>query len=201
MKNLLKSKLKKFNSKKGLTLIELIVAITIMMIVISASVHGINISYRSALLGAAKNDAQSLAQRNCDIIMSAIVTNAERGTFDSTNVNSLGGMVTSDTSFSASKNTQIVNDVKFKLPNNSGYNYNQYDDIKWFDIATQTVDGARAAELDSTKKYQYYTIERRIRKIKNKEHQVYHIVTYVYYTDTAYVTCEGEVTVMPLATT
>ena len=79
MKKLLSSKLKRrINNKKGLSLLELIVAVTIIMLTVGASIMGLNLSYRSVQMGAKKDDAQSLAQRDCDIIMSIISKQAEQ---------------------------------------------------------------------------------------------------------------------------
>ena len=48
MKKLLSSKLKRrINNKKGLSLLELIVAVTIIMLTVGASIMGLNLSYRS----------------------------------------------------------------------------------------------------------------------------------------------------------
>lgn len=206
MNNLLKNKKLKFNSKKGFTLIELIVAIMILLIVISASVRGISISYRSALLGAEKNDAQSLAQRNCDIIMSALVTNVENKSFG--DLDTLDGMVYSDGSGFVDSPpeyyaTWVCTDTKMVLPN-GGYDKDQYEDIK------QVVGGASAVENQKDfdvnnarvtgapdKKYQYFTLSRTEKKIGSSTYQVYKITTYVYYTENGFVTCEGEVSVMP----
>lgn len=201
MKNLLKTKFKKFNSKKGFTLIELIVAIMILMIVVSASVRGIDISYRSALTGAAKNDAQSIAQRNCDIIMSAITTDVENIPIPAANVSTLGGMVNSNgTAFTDNKRDDIIDDAKISLPFDGGYNADQYAFLEQVDTSTSTVQQTRANETDPNKKYQYYTISKSEKTIGSVSRQVYHITTYVYYTDTAYVTCEGEVSVLPNTT-
>lgn len=199
MNNLLNNKKLKFNSKKGFTLIELIVAIMILLIVIGASVRGISISYRSAMLGAEKNDAQSIAQRNCDIIMSAIVTNVEKKTFRDDNIDTLDDMVTlTGDGFTSTYANYISNDATMNLPNGV-YNSGQYHDLK------QVVGDAGAVktqkESDSSsypnKKYQYFTLSRTEKEIGSSKYQVYKITTYVYYTEKAYVTCEGEVSVMP----
>lgn len=205
MNNLLNNKKLKFNSKKGFTLIELIVAVMILLIVIGASVRGISISYRSAMLGAEKNDAQSVAQRNCDIIMSAIVTNVEKKTFS--DFDTLDGMVThTGNGFTnTSPNTYaswISNDADMYLPD-GGYDKNQY-------LPLQQIlsNGDKRSDVENykknvdeilypDKKYQYFTLSRTENKIGTSTYQVYKITTYVYYTNKAYVTCEGEVSVIP----
>lgn len=197
MKNLLKNKQKKFNSKKGFTLLELIVAIMILMIVISASVQGLNISYRSAMLGAAKNDAQSLAERNCDIIMSAIVTNVEKKTFTTGTLDTLDGMfVSGSTEFSAATMVDIVDDLGINLTT-GGYNAAQYATIQQVAGNATAVKNKRGTETNDNLKYQYFTIERSDVTLNGKTYQKYRITTYVYYTTNSYITCEGEVSVLP----
>lgn len=207
MKNLLKNKKLKFNSKKGFTLIELIVAVMILLVVISASVRGVSISYRSALLGAEKNDAQSLAQRNCDIIMSAIVTNVENKTF--ANEYTLDGMVRfgGDGFANNGSNTYldwVCDDTDIILENDIGYDKDQYAELKQVvggveDVKSQKADDVLDARtsLQPIKKYQYFTLSRKQKEIGGPTYQVYKITTYVYYSDNGFVTCEGEVSVMP----
>lgn len=207
MKNLLKNKKLKFNSKKGFTLIELIVAVMILLVVISASVRGVSISYRSALLGAEKNDAQSLAQRNCDIIMSAIVTNVENRAF--TNEYTLDGMVRFDGDgfVNNGSNTYldwVCDDTDIILENNIGYDKDQYAEIKQVVGGVEEVKAKKSDDvldaktsLQPIKKYQYFTLSRTEKKISDSTYQVYKITTYVYYSDNGFVTCEGEVSVMP----
>ncbi|MEE1281689.1 MAG: prepilin-type N-terminal cleavage/methylation domain-containing protein [Acutalibacteraceae bacterium] len=207
MKNLLKNKKLKFNSKKGFTLIELIVAVMILLVVISASVRGVSISYRSALLGAEKNDAQSLAQRNCDIIMSAIVTNVENKTF--ANEYTLDGMVRfgGDGFANNGSNTYldwVCDDTDIILENDIGYDKDQYAELKQVvggveDVKSQKADDVLDARtsLQPIKKYQYFTLSRKQKEIGSSTYQVYKITTYVYYSDNGFVTCEGEVSVMP----
>lgn len=206
MNNLLKYKRLKFNSKKGFTLVELIVAVMILLIVISASVRGVSISYRSALLGAEKNDAQSLAQRNCDIIMSAIVSNVENKSF--ADLDTLDGMVYPDGSGFVdsppkSYKTWVCNDIKMYLPN-GGYDTTQYAEVKQVIGGDDKVKQQKTADenIDKvtgvpTRKYQYFTLSRTEKTIGTAKHQVYKVTTYVYYSNNAFVTCEGEVTVMP----
>lgn len=203
MYNLLKNKKLKFNSKKGFTLLELIVAVMILLIVISASVRGISISYRSALLGAEKNDAQSLAQRNCDIIMSALTTHVENKKF--TDTSTLDGMVTiNGNGFEPPYRGWIYNDIKMVL-DEGGYDTEQYKDIQQVlggdsDVKKRKENDAKAdkAALQPVKKYQYFTLDCTERQIgSGPKHQVYKVTTYVYYTDNGFVTCEGEVSVIP----
>lgn len=204
MSNLLNNKKLKFNSKKGFTLIELIVAIMILLIVIGASVRGISISYRSAMLGAEKNDAQSIAQRNCDIIMSAIVTNVEKKTFRDDNIDTLDDMIRSDgkgfNNILPDKAylNWISGDAAMNLPNGV-YNSGQYHDLQQVVGDAVKVNDQKVIDFgsDPNKKYQYFTLSRTEKEIGSSKYQVYKITTYVYYTEKAYVTCEGEVSVMP----
>lgn len=173
----------KFNSKKGLTLVELIVAIMILLIAIGASVGGLTLSYRSTMMGAEKDDAQSLAQRNCDIIMSCITTNIENGkTVDDLFIDPEG-----NPEFTGSYLNDITLDVKIDHFVDS-YNTTQYSDIE----EIQDTSGLSGA---TDKKKQYFMVDVETRKIDVKEYLVYRITTYVYYSDTAYVSCEGEVNI------
>lgn len=207
MKNLLKKKAKKFNSKKGFTLVELIVGIMILLVVVSASVRGITISYRSAMLGAAKNDAQSIAQRNCDIIMTAIVTNVEKTAF--VDVSDFDGMFTSADCdyFDVVYQSKFGDyDMRMHLPD-GGYDKDQYADAKNIRGSSVEVEFQQKQDLaaaisspspdDDGKKYQYYTVEMVNKKIGTTDFKVFYVTTYVYYTDKGYVTCQGEVSVLP----
>lgn len=201
MTNLLKKKAKKFNSKKGFTLIELIVAIMIMLIVVSASVRGITISYRSAMLGAAKNDAQSVAQRNCDIIMTTIVSNVEKQTFTAADIPTLGGLFHDHNCnrFSVSyEETLRDEDIALHLPA-GGYNSAKYAAIQSEPDGVEKVKILQASNYasDSTKNYQYYTIKKTRKTINGEDYLLFHITTYVFYTEKGFVTCEGEVSVLP----
>lgn len=202
MNNLLNNKKLKFNSKKGFTLIELIVAVIILLVVIGASVRGISISYRSIMLGAEKNDAQSVAQRNCDIIMSSIVTNVEKKTI--TDADTLDGMVEGVGEVYRFTNqpanpylSRIVNDAEINLTS-GGYNAAQYKQLRQIYGDEAAVKNYKnTTDTNSNYKYQYFTLNRTEKDIGGSTYQVYKVTTYVYYTDKAFVTCEGEVSVMP----
>lgn len=204
MKNLLKKKAKKFNSKKGFTLVELIVGIMIMLIVVSASVKGIAISYRSAMLGAAKNDAQSIAQRNCDIIMTSITTNVENITYTDENIHTFGEMFT-DINCNKFKDDfrDSLNEIDLVIDfPDGGYNGEQYAPVKQIvgEEANVTTQHRLDVTADNSKKYQYYTIQKFDKEtaiVGNINYQSFYVTTYVYYTDNGYVTCSGEVNVLP----
>lgn len=70
MKKLLKSKY--FKSKKGFSLMELLCAIVVLAIVVSATATGLAISYTSITNGSQKNKASSLCQEYCDILMTYV---------------------------------------------------------------------------------------------------------------------------------
>lgn len=196
IKKMLSKSKRRINSKKGLSLLELIVAIIILLLVISATVSGLNLSYRSVLLGAEKDDAQSLAQRNCDIVMAAISKNAESGTL-STKIIGSGTATSFESGFFAT----FQSDVKLNLYSTdslgvkTGYDPSLYDDIE------QCPSGGPTA--DSDKKKQYVKIEQEERDMTSSvdgtttKYDVYKITTYVYYgyEDNMYITCEGEVNV------
>lgn len=208
MKNLLKAKRRQFNSKKGMTLVELIVAIMILLIVVSATVRGLTVSYRSAMMGAVKNDAQSVAQRNCDIIMSSIVSIAETGTFTPGTVDTLGDNLVNrythcDISPNFDFNIKKDSEMSFEfLGMNVAYEQDKYVEIEPINGNQAVVAAQQSNDKDDPlkkgKRLQYYTISRTNRTI-GETYQVYKVTTYVYYTDNAFVTCEGEVCVLPEA--
>jgi len=180
-----KSNLKKikFNSKKGLTLVELIVAIMILLIAIGASVGGLTLSYHSIMNGAEKDDAQSVAERNCDIIMNCITSNVDRGVALN---NVFDAPYASSPEFTVTRLSQIQNDTAISV---TGSTYSSdYEQIEQKSVGF-------APTGDTTVKKQYFTVETDERKIGTNDYIVYKITTYTYYTDTAYVTCEGEVNV------
>lgn len=195
IKKMLSKKKGRINSKKGLSLLELIVAIIILLLVISATVSGLNLSYRSVLIGAEKDDAQSLAQRNCDIIMSSISKNAENGTL-SGKINGSG----TATSFESSFFSTLQSDMELNLYTTdllgvkTGYDPSLYDDIEQCPSLGPTAD--------TNKKKQYVKIEQEERALTSTDgtvttYDVYKITIYVYYgyEDNMYITCEGEVNV------
>lgn len=203
--------LKKLNNKKGLTLVELIVAVMILMIAVGASVGGLSMSYRSTMLGAEKDDAQSVAQRNCDIIMSCISTNVDKGVSSGKTVHEIiSGMFTNpDSAHPEFKNgfkNNIVLDTRVSaysqrtVPDPSGgapINLKTYDPEQYSDIEQVTDESAVVG--DSSVKKQYYTIDVSTRKLgsgtSTKTYSVYKITTYTYYSSDGYVSCEGEVNI------
>ena len=214
MKKAIKNSLK-FNSKKGMSLLELIVAIIIIMIVVSASVSGLSLSYRSVLLGAAKDDAQSVAQRDCDIVMNALQQYAEEGilddvllvadekycTFNHYLVN--GTMAVSrlmtDTTMSLGSSVDSDGDG---TPD-SGYNSNQYYSLQQYGgdsvESRASNDYASDDEDKQNKKFRYLTITKSTQKSTNADgevtYTVYHVETNVFYTSSNCSTCEGDVIV------
>ena len=61
-----------FKSKKGFSLIELLCAVVIMAIVVSATASGLAVSYKSIVIGGEQDKASAKAQEYCDIIMTYI---------------------------------------------------------------------------------------------------------------------------------
>lgn len=61
-----------FKSKKGFSLIELLCAVVIMAIVVSATATGLAVSYQSIMVGSAQDRASAKAQEYCDVIMTYI---------------------------------------------------------------------------------------------------------------------------------
>ncbi len=196
--------LKKLNNKKGLTLVELIVAVMILMIAVGASVGGLSMSYRSTMLGAEKDDAQSVAQRNCDIIMSCIKTNVDKGVDSGKTVNQIiNGMFTnpdSSPTFKSSYKTKIEGDTTitaYSVRDPSGSAIKSYDPAQYSTI--EQISSESSLVGDSSVKKQYYIIDVSTRKLDSgtstKEYSVYKITTYTYYSSNGYVSCEGEVNI------
>ena len=63
---------KHFKSKKGFSLLELICAIMIMAIAVSATATGLAISYESITKNSLMNKASAKAQMYCDIVMTYV---------------------------------------------------------------------------------------------------------------------------------
>ncbi|MEE1061115.1 MAG: type II secretion system protein [Ruminococcus sp.] len=61
-----------FKSKKGFSLIELLCAVVIMAIVVSATATGLAVSYKSIMIGSTQDKASAKAQEYCDIIMTYV---------------------------------------------------------------------------------------------------------------------------------
>lgn len=61
-----------FKSKKGFSLIELLCAVVIMAIVVSATATGLAVSFKSIMIGSAQDQASAKAQEYCDIIMTYV---------------------------------------------------------------------------------------------------------------------------------
>lgn len=212
MKNAIKNSLK-FNSKKGMSLLELIVAIIIIMVVVGASVSGLSLSYKSVLLGAAQDDAQSVAQRDCAIIMNAIQMYAEDGVLDSM---MFSNPSTGYCTFNATGTSKLNADVSMELGSaadldgdgnpDSGYNSSQYynlfpcggDDA--FVKSKADSDFASTDSAKQNKKFRYYSISRTTQKSTDNTatevgYYVYHVKTYVYYNEKSCSVCEGDVIV------
>jgi hypothetical protein len=177
-------------------------------------VRGLSVSYRSAMTGAMRNDAQSLAQRNCDIIMSSIVSLAEKGTGFATeedkktlggNLDDTGHLAYCD--ISSGFNDNIRKDTLMQFEDAGGamiqYDVGQYAELAPVNGLQDRVRAQKDVDkvANPGKKYQYYTISRTTKAFSTlagaNTYQIYKVTTYVYYTDTGYVTCEGEVCVLP----
>lgn len=61
-----------FKSKKGFSLLELLCAVVIMAIVVSATATGLAVSYKSIVIGSEQDKASAKAQEYCDIIMTYV---------------------------------------------------------------------------------------------------------------------------------
>jgi len=181
MKKLFKrGKKRRMNNKRGISLLELIIAVMLLMIVISMSLNALNVSYRSVLVGAEKNNAQSVAQRDCDIVMAIISRQAENGTLN-TSVDPLTSYFT-DAFFPTVQADTNLNLYSFC------FDTDQYDVLQQRDISL----------CDASKKRRLLTINRNSRKLGTKNYSVYHIKVDVYYgteNNGMFVSCEGEVNI------
>lgn len=201
MKRVIRNSLK-FNSKKGVSLVELIVAIMIIMIVVSASVSGLTISYRSVLMGAVKDDAHSVAKRDCDIVMNAIQTYASEGELSSvmSHYPKSDGKVYCD--FGISEKIVLLDDLLIRIGDSSvaggdtGYDSSQYTDLVPYVGSEDSLDTTGKFEVNkNNKKYRSVIITKTEQIQGATTYDVYHVKTFVYYTETSKVTCEGDVIV------
>lgn len=199
MKKLLSSKLKRrINNKKGLSLLELIVAVTIIMLTVGASVMGLNLSYRSVQMGAKKDDAQSLAQRDCDIIMSIISKQAELPAASGTGT-ALSDCLTGSGSTLAFDSAFFTNTV---MADTDIHLYSTIYDPSQYDVLEQQT---AYSGFDPNIQKRYVRIQNEDRTTQDavsgttKTYDVYKITVSVYYgtQQNMYVTCEGEVLVSP----
>lgn len=200
----LKKPFKKLNNKKGLTLVELIVAVMILMIAVGASVGGLSMSYRSVMLGAEKDDAQSVAQRNCDIILSCIKTNFDKGIDDGKtpqeSIEVIFNNPYSTPVFNAAFTAKIAYDTAidaYSVRDPSGAAVKSYDPNQYAEIEQITSESSLAG--DPGVKKQYYIIDVSNRKLQSgtstEDYAVYKVTTYTYYSSDGYVSCEGEVNI------
>lgn len=166
------------HNKRGLSLVELIVAVMIIMITIAGSIHGLTISYRSVLMGAQKDDAQAVAQRDCDIIMSIISKQAESGNLDSV----LNGDNFTDAFF-----TTVQDDTQLET-STMAYDRDQYDVL---------LQGEGTTGFSTDKKSRFVHMEKKLRTISGKQYDTYLVTVTTYYNTVrgAYITCSGEINV------
>ena len=197
MKNLLSSKPKRrINNKKGLSLLELIIAVTIIMLTVGASIMGLNLSYRSVQMGAKKDDAQSLAQRDCDIIMSILSKKAEQPSVSGTGtaledcLTVAGSAVSFETSF-FTNTVQADTDIHL---------YSTiYDPSQYSVLEQQTATSGPDPHIQK----RYVSIQKDTRQTQDtvsgtvQTYDVYKIQVSVYYgtKQGMFLTCEGEVNV------
>lgn len=78
---------KHFKSKKGFSLLELICAIMIMAIAVSATATGLAISYESITKNSLMNKASAKAQMYCDIVMTYVEKTPKIDSTIQTNIN------------------------------------------------------------------------------------------------------------------
>ena len=197
MKKLLSSKLKRrINNKKGLSLLALIVAVTIIMLTVGASIMGLNLSYRSVQMGAKKDDAQSLAQRDCDIIMSIISKQAAQPSVTGTGT-ALDDCLTGSGSTLAFESSFFTGTVQ---ADTDIHLYSTIYDPSQYDVLEQQT---AYSGFDPNIQKRYVKIQNEARTTQDavagttKTYDVYKITVSVYYgtRQNMFVTCDGEVLV------
>lgn len=172
LKNIKKKMPPKFNNKKGVSLLELLVAVIILAIVVSATATGLAASYRSVQVGAEKDKDSSLTQKYCDIIMSSIQTKSETDLFNP--AGSVGPLSLTDAQRGFVEN-DTVSTIK---------QYKSLTDIE------------SAAAAGTIKKDDFcYVIDKKdkVSSPTVTTYDVYTVHVYAYYTDTAYVEYSGKV--------
>ncbi|HHZ06281.1 MAG TPA: type II secretion system protein [Clostridiales bacterium] len=173
------------NSKKGFSLLELICAIIILALVISSTVAGLSISYRSILVGAEKDKASALAQKYCDIIMTYVSETPS-------NEPGMGGDSTKNKLFKASSTHELEGDIidAIEVDTAGADAITQAKPTDIYDTRTRTADKV------------YFTIEKEGTKELNESpgsttkiyYCTYKITVYIDYTNENTTYCTGSIT-------
>lgn len=196
MKKYFKSKY--FKSKKGFSLMELLCAILILAIVVSATATGLAVSYTSITTGSVKNKASSLCQEYCDILMTYIETKKSTdpfsGVMNSSNNELFLGGATSEYMLKGSVHGNFKADIKDS--------WKAFSDASLADFDSY-ITQYKASKIDTHVKKKnrvYYTVENagNYSYTDNSgatpvivEYINYKVTVYIDYTDTNTMHCSG----------
>ena len=183
--------IKKINNKKGFSLLELLCAVMIMAIAVSATATGLAISYQSITKNTMMNQASAKAQMYCDVIM----TYVEKTPSNDPYASSLSSeQVNKNKLFAPSSDyifkDEIKDNIKTDVTNldSSMTDANQY---KKTDIDTRTFNNAEVAYvIDGVGSYT---------NSEGVDMVSYEITVYINYGNNGTATCTGVVTKTKLA--
>ena len=145
-----------------------------------------------------------MAQRNCDIILSCIKTNFDKGIDDGKtpqeSIEVIFNNPYSTPVFNAAFTAKIAYDTAidaYSVRDPSGAAVKSYDPNQYAEIEQITSESSLTG--DSGVKKQYYIIDVSNRKLQSgtstEDYAVYKVTTYTYYSSDGYVSCEGEVNI------
>ena len=178
---------KHFKSKKGFSLLELICAIMIMAIAVSATATGLAISYESITKNSLMNKASAKAQMYCDIVMTYVEKTPSH------NPTSVW-----DSSLDLSKNKLFANQPNTGLKFDSIIQTSINDDVNALDnsMTAKQYDTASIGSRDFDISEMAYVVEFQGKYVNSegKEMVSFKITTYVNYGTNGTTTCEGVVT-------
>lgn len=178
---------KHFKSKKGFSLLELICAIMIMAIAVSATATGLAISYESITKNSLMNKASAKAQMYCDIVMTYV---EKTPSHDPTSV--------WDSSIDTSKNELFANQPNQGLEFDARIQKSILQDVTALDnsmTAKQYVTSTIGSREFNTSEMAYVVeVQGKYVNSEGKKMVSYKITTYVDYGTNGTTTCEGIVT-------
>lgn len=178
---------KKINNKKGFSLLELLCAVMIMAIAVSATATGLAISYQSITKNTLMNKASAKAQMYCDVIM----TYVEKTPSDDPNESWTSRDTSENKLFAMQPNTtyRLTNDVTNKIKTDVAALDASMTDAKQYDSSSINSRAFNASEVA-------YVIDREGSYTTNAgvEMASYKITVYVNYGTNGIVNCTGIVT-------
>lgn len=179
---------KHFKSKKGFSLLELICAIMIMAIAVSATATGLAISYESITKNSLMNKASAKAQMYCDIVMTYV---------EKTPSHNPPPASVWDSSVDPSKNELFAEQPNEGLKFKTEIQESIKDDVKALDnsMTAKQYDTASISSRPFDTSEMAYVVEVQGKYVnKGKKMVSYKITTYVDYGTNGTTTCEGIVT-------